>query len=109
MNEMRRTGFNKIQQGLLEEAFEKLSNGQGFFGGETIGYIDIALGSCLGWLKVVEILTGSKYIDETTTPSLYVWAKRFSSDAAVKDLIPEIEKLLDFAKMHFSGKFGPPK
>ncbi|MGD7361375.1 glutathione S-transferase N-terminal domain-containing protein, partial [Ralstonia pseudosolanacearum] len=40
--------------GLLEEAFQKLSNGKGFFGGETVGYVDIAVGSCLGWLRVTE-------------------------------------------------------
>ncbi|KAF9616581.1 hypothetical protein IFM89_030348 [Coptis chinensis] len=58
--------------GLLEQAFKKLSKGKGFFGGETIGYIDIALGSYLGWLRAAETLAGSKYIDETTTPNLTV-------------------------------------
>ncbi|KAF5176835.1 Glutathione s-transferase [Thalictrum thalictroides] len=88
---------------LLEEAFEKISKGKGFFGGKTIGYVDIALGSCLGWIRVAETLSGSNYIDETITPGLNAWADRFSSDDAVKDLIPDTEKLLGFAKRRFGS------
>ncbi|PIA62423.1 hypothetical protein AQUCO_00200440v1 [Aquilegia coerulea] len=93
---------------LLEEAFGKISKGKGFFGGATIGYLDIALGSCLGWIRVAETVSGSNYIDETTTPGLYAWAERFSSDDAVKDLIPETDKLLGFAKKRF-GTPAPAK
>ncbi|PIA62422.1 hypothetical protein AQUCO_00200439v1 [Aquilegia coerulea] len=91
---------------LLEEAFEKISKGKGFFGGETIGYLDITLGSFLGFLRVAETLSGMNYIDETKTPNLHGWAKRFCSDPSVKDLMPETKKLLEFAKMHFSGGLG---
>ncbi|KAF5206276.1 Glutathione s-transferase [Thalictrum thalictroides] len=92
---------------LLEEAFVKISKGKRFFGGETIGYVDIALGSMLGWLRVAERLGGcSNLMDETKMPGLYGWAERFCSDAAVKDLMPETEKLFEFAKMLISGQFS---
>ncbi|KAF5176107.1 Glutathione s-transferase [Thalictrum thalictroides] len=88
---------------LLEKAFEKISKGKGFFGGETIGYVDVALGSCLGWIRVAETLSGSNYIDETITPGLNAWADRFSSDDAVKDLIPDTQMLLGFALRRFGS------
>ncbi|CAL9148827.1 glutathione S-transferase U17-like [Musa acuminata AAA Group] len=84
---------------LLEEAFEKLSKGKAFFGGDTIGYVDIALGSYLGWAKVIEQMTGLKLFDEEKTPLLAVWAERFCTHEAVKEVMPETEKLMEFAKM----------
>ncbi|CAD5191593.1 unnamed protein product, partial [Musa acuminata subsp. malaccensis] len=84
---------------LLEEAFEKLSKGKAFFGGDTIGYVDIALGSYLGWAKVIERMTGLKLFDEEKTPLLAVWAGRFCAHEAVKEVMPETEKLMEFAKM----------
>lgn len=98
---------------LLENTFEQVSRGKAFFGGDEIGYVDITLGSYLMWLKVVEKLSGYMFIDETKTPSLNRWAERFTSDAAVKEVIPETDKLLEFAKMLISkgmGRIGaPPK
>lgn len=84
---------------LLEEAFEKLSKGKAFFGGDTIGYVDIALGAHLGWAKVIEQMTGLKLFDEEKTPLLAVWAERFCTHEAVKEVMPETEKLMEFAKM----------
>ncbi|CAL9082661.1 unnamed protein product [Musa acuminata var. zebrina] len=86
---------------LLEEAFEKLSKGKAFFGGDIIGYVDIALGAYLGWAKVIEQMTGLKLLDEEKTPLLAIWAERFCAHEAVKEVTPETEKLMEFAKMHF--------
>ncbi|PIA62425.1 hypothetical protein AQUCO_00200442v1 [Aquilegia coerulea] len=100
----KKTAMEGVSTGLelLEDAFQKLSKGKGFFGGETIGYLDIAVGSCLGWLRVAEKLSGTTFIDETKMSGLYGWAERFCSAPAVKDLIPETEKLLEFIKMVFA-------
>ncbi|KAF5199354.1 Glutathione s-transferase u18 [Thalictrum thalictroides] len=100
----KKTAMEGVSTGLelLEDAFQKLRQGKGFFGGETIGYLDIAVGSCLGWLRVAEKLSGTTFIDEIKTPGLYGWADRFCSAPAVKDLIPVTEKLLEFIKMVFA-------
>ncbi|CAL5355026.1 unnamed protein product [Camellia sinensis] len=92
---------DKMVEGLvlIEEVFIKCSKNKGFFGGDSIGYLDIALGCFLGWLKVAEKLVHVKLLDETKTPGLVGWAERFCSDDAVKNVIPETEKLLEFAKM----------
>lgn len=84
---------------LLEEAFVKCSEGKGYFGGDSIGFLDIALGSSLGWLKAMETVSGIKLIDETKTPALFGWAQRFSLNDAVKDVMPETGKLIELLKM----------
>ena len=91
----------KLKEGsvLLEEAFIKCSKGKGFFGGERIGYIDIAFGCFLGWLNAVEKIAGLKLVDEAVTPGLAAWAERFCSHEAVKGVIPETERLVELAKI----------
>ncbi|KAE9454576.1 hypothetical protein C3L33_13527, partial [Rhododendron williamsianum] len=84
---------------LLEDGFAKCGKGKDFFGGDIIGYLDIALGSFLGWLRATEKMTDIKILDESQAPGLFRWAHRFGSNAAVKDVIPETEKLVEFAKM----------
>ncbi|KAF9625109.1 hypothetical protein IFM89_019059, partial [Coptis chinensis] len=50
---------------LLEEAFEKSSKGKEFFGEDAIGYLDIAFGSFLGFLKVADKVHDTEFLDET--------------------------------------------
>ncbi|KAL5722509.1 glutathione transferase [Ranunculus cassubicifolius] len=92
--------------GLLEDAFQEISKGKSYFGGDTVGYVDIAFGSCLGWMKVSEKLNGFTLLGESSTPGLYGWAERFCADEAVKDVMPETEKLAEFAKALFARMAG---
>ncbi|XP_027086782.1 glutathione S-transferase U15-like [Coffea arabica] len=91
----RTTLLEKVREGLvlLEAAFVKCSKGKAFFGGDSIGYLDIALGGCLGWLKGIEKLASVKLLDETKTPALLGWAETFCSNEAAKNVVPEPEKL----------------
>ncbi|KAJ6828822.1 glutathione S-transferase U17-like [Iris pallida] len=82
----------------LEEAFEKCSKGKGFFEGDTVGYVDIALGSFLGWFAAAEELSGHKIFAKEKTPILVDWAERFYSAEAVKDVLPETEKFVEYGK-----------
>ncbi|XP_008778697.2 glutathione S-transferase U17-like [Phoenix dactylifera] len=84
---------------LLEEAFEKCSKGKGFFGGDTIGYLGIALWGFLGWLKATEKIIGIELLDKAKTPLLVGWAERFCANDAVKGVMPETDKLVEFGKM----------
>lgn len=85
--------------GSLEEAFGKLSKGKAFFGGDHIGFVDIAFGSFLGWINVIGRSNGVKLIEEVKTPGLAQWAEKFSAHRAVKDLLPDTVKLMEFAKV----------
>ncbi|KMZ59879.1 hypothetical protein ZOSMA_644G00020 [Zostera marina] len=78
-----------------------------FFGGDSLGYVDIVLGSDLCWIKTVEILTEVKFLDEEKTHLLVTWTERFCAHSAVKGLIPETEKLVQlspFVKLSWKSK-----
>ncbi|CAI9113000.1 OLC1v1013518C1 [Oldenlandia corymbosa var. corymbosa] len=98
--------MEKISEGvkLLEDAFVKLSKGKGFFGGETIGYVDIALGCYLGWFQVHHTVSNLKIFDETSSPALVEWIERFKNHEAIKGTLPEIEELLNLVKMMEAAK-----
>ncbi|KAK2990775.1 hypothetical protein RJ640_012676 [Escallonia rubra] len=93
--------IEKIVEGLalLEAAFVECSKGKAYFGGDSIGYLDIAFGSLLGWLKVVEIMADVKLLNEAKIPGLAEWAVRFSLNDVVKDVLPEPEKLIEYFKI----------
>ncbi|KAK9116928.1 hypothetical protein Sjap_015875 [Stephania japonica] len=82
---------------LLEEALKDCGKGGAFCGGERIGYVDIAFGSYGGWVSVVESMGEVKLLDEERSLGLVGWAERFCSHEAVKDVMPEMEKLIKFA------------
>ncbi|CAI9761772.1 unnamed protein product [Fraxinus pennsylvanica] len=106
--EARKETLNKIFEGsvLLEEAFLKSSKGKPFFGGDNIGYLDIALGCYMGWLKVTEEMTGIKFLDQSKTPGLAEWAEKFCSHDAFKEVVPETQKLVEIYKA-VQGKGKP--
>ncbi|XP_028793094.1 glutathione S-transferase U17-like [Neltuma alba] len=81
----------ELQKRCREEA-------KGFFGGEEIGLVDITFGSLLRWLSAIETMNGRKLMVEAKHPGLVKWAERFGSDPNVKGLIPETEKLIEYAK-----------
>ncbi|XP_060212172.1 glutathione S-transferase U17-like [Lycium barbarum] len=88
----------------LEEAFVKCSNGKSFFGGYNIGYVDIALGCILGWIKAIKIMFGVEIFDVTKTPGLINWADRFLEDKAVKDVILKPEELVEILKVYLAKR-----
>jgi len=80
----------------LEESFVKCSQGKSYFGGDNIGFLDIVLGSHLGWLKAAEKIAGVKVLDESKLPELTAWAERFYAHHAVRDVMPETDRLVQF-------------
>ncbi|CAA6659034.1 unnamed protein product [Spirodela intermedia] len=84
---------------LLEEAFQTCGKGGNWFGGDNVGYVDITLGSYLAWIRVTEKMSGLKILDGDKFPQLAAWADRFCAEEAVKGVMPETDKLAEFAKM----------
>ncbi|CAN6727297.1 unnamed protein product [Malus baccata var. baccata] len=100
-DEARKAAVEQVAEGLakMEEAFQKTSKGKDFFSGDKIGYLDIAFGCFLGWLRVTEKMNGVKLLDKAKIPGLAKWAEKFSADPAVKDVMPETDKLAEVAKI----------
>lgn len=110
--EAKKAMIDQVAEGLslLDDAFCKISKGKPFFGGDTIGFLDIALGCFLGWLRVTEKTHGVKLLDEAKVPGLSKWAERFCADDAVKGVMPETEKLAEIAKLIMAKfKASPPQ
>ncbi|KAF8727903.1 hypothetical protein HU200_018471 [Digitaria exilis] len=82
----------------LEGAFRDCSKGKPFFGGDSVGYLDVFLGGLLGWVRAYEKL-GVKTFDPEKTPLLVAWAERFWSLEAVEPVMPDVSKLVEFGKM----------
>uniref|UniRef100_A0A0D9XHM4 glutathione transferase n=1 Tax=Leersia perrieri TaxID=77586 RepID=A0A0D9XHM4_9ORYZ len=81
----------------LEEAFVKCSQGKNYFGDDDIGYLDIALGALLGWIKAAEKIAGIKLLEEAKVPNLISWADRFCSHPAVVDVFMDADILVEFS------------
>ena len=82
---------------VIEQGFKECSKGKAFFGGDRIGYVDIAFGSFLTWLRTREIVLDCKLLDPAKTPELVKWEVRFCQDPAVVGVMPATEKLTQFA------------
>ena len=77
--------------GQLEEAFAACSKGRRFFAGDDVGFLDIVLGSYVGWFRAAEQITGQPVLDEASTP-------RFCAHEAVRDVMPDAGSLVEFGE-----------
>ena len=87
----------RSSEGVVVPASWGLTGG-GFFGGDGVGLVDVALGGVLSWMKVTEVLSGDKIFDAAKTPLLAAWVERFSELDAAKVALPDVGRLLEFAK-----------
>ncbi|KAJ4784017.1 Glutathione S-transferase [Rhynchospora pubera] len=80
----------------LREGYFK---GRKFFGGDSIGLLDIVLGCGSYWLAVFEeVMTGVKLVDPEAFPLFHAWLREFEALDEVKETIPAVDKLLEYAK-----------
>ncbi|KAK7392950.1 hypothetical protein VNO78_21400 [Psophocarpus tetragonolobus] len=75
---------------------EKEIQGKKYFGGEKIGYLDIAAGWMCHWLSVLEELGEMELLNAERFPSLHEWSHNFIQTAPVKDCIPPRESVIEY-------------
>jgi glutathione S-transferase len=83
----------------MEAAFKECSKGKPFFGGDSVSYLDVALGCLVAWVHAGEKLYGFRLLDATRSPLLNAWAERFGALDAAKAVLPDADRLVDYAKM----------
>ncbi|KAF7011623.1 hypothetical protein CFC21_025903 [Triticum aestivum] len=82
----------------MEGAFGECSKGKAFFGGDGPGYVDIALGGFVAWIRAFHAVAGVNLLDAARTPLLAAWAERFAALDAAKEVIPDVDRIAEFAK-----------
>ncbi|KAF7146671.1 hypothetical protein RHSIM_Rhsim04G0181300 [Rhododendron simsii] len=78
----------------LEKIEQELIRGKSkFFGGESIGYLDIALGWISYWLPNWEEIGSMTILDPTRFPATAGWTENFRNHPVVKDKLPPRDKM----------------
>ncbi|KAG5029528.1 hypothetical protein AAZX31_05G150200 [Glycine max] len=78
----------------LMERIEEEIKGKKYFGGDNIGFLDIALGWISYWLPVVEEVGSMHIIDPLKFPAITSWMTNFLSHRVIKDNLPPRDKML---------------
>ncbi|XP_034202253.1 glutathione transferase GST 23-like isoform X2 [Prunus dulcis] len=94
------TNEGKEQEEAIVEAKENLKyleeeqKGKKFFGGEKLGFADIALGWLAHYESVFEDVAGMKLLTEEEFPLLSAWKLTFADAPIIKDNWPSRDKLV---------------
>ncbi|KAF5727359.1 hypothetical protein HS088_TW22G01052 [Tripterygium wilfordii] len=97
-------GTKEEQEQAREEGFELLKmlenelNGKDFFGGETIGYVDIFGFSLAVWHGVVREVFGVDLITENKFPVFLKWSRKFNEIDVVNECRPPVEKHIAYMR-----------
>ncbi|KAF3449041.1 hypothetical protein FNV43_RR09765 [Rhamnella rubrinervis] len=96
------------QEKAVEEAKEYLQflenevKDKKFFGGETVGLVDIAGDFIAFWVPTIQEAVGVKILSEEEFPKLCQWSHEFANHSLVKEKLPPKDELLAFFKSrHF--------
>ncbi|KAJ1426164.1 Thioredoxin-like superfamily [Sesbania bispinosa] len=89
-----------------KEAMEKIEEeikGKKFFGGDNIGYLDLALGWISYLIPVLEEVGFMQIIDPLTCPAITTWMTNFLNHPVIKDSLPPRDKMLVYFQGFMAG------
>ncbi|XP_073066560.1 probable glutathione S-transferase [Primulina eburnea] len=92
-----------------EEAVELLKflddevKGKKFFGGDTIGFVDIAVSCGAYWCGIISEVVGVELITKDKLPNLCKWIDEFVNYSFVKENLPDQDTLTQVFKAIFLG------
>ncbi|GMP77485.1 hypothetical protein CsSME_00033751 [Camellia sinensis var. sinensis] len=82
----------------IEKIEAELKGKTQFFGGESIGYLDLALGWISYWLPVWEEVGSMKIVDQIQFPNTTAWMNNFLKHPVIKDKLPPRDKMIVYFK-----------
>jgi glutathione S-transferase len=100
------TEEGEARDGFVTETKENVAllearlHGRRFFGGDAVGYLDIAASALAAWLPVMEEMAGvgrSTLMGEEDFPALCRWRREYISDEAVSACLPSKEQLVAYS------------
>ncbi|CAA7033612.1 unnamed protein product [Microthlaspi erraticum] len=74
-----------------------------FFGGETIGFVDIAADFIGYWLGIVQEASGVTFMTADKFPKLQRWSEDFVGNDIIKEVLPPKQKLVALFKAQFGN------
>ncbi|XWS42834.1 hypothetical protein CRYUN_Cryun16bG0048600 [Craigia yunnanensis] len=80
--------------------------GKKFFGGETIGFVDIVLSCTTNWMEAIEEVLGIKICDSQNHPLINQWKNNFVELPIIKENLPPNQRLLRFYKRYRQSKLA---
>ncbi|GMI96469.1 glutathione S-transferase TAU 8 [Hibiscus trionum] len=81
------------------KTLESALNGKRFFGGEEIGFVDIAANFVGFWLRTIQEVTGLELVSAEKFPDLLKWSDEFVKHSVVKESLPPRDKQLEFNRV----------
>ncbi|KAL1292449.1 glutathione transferase GST 23-like [Arachis ipaensis] len=88
------------------EKIEQEIKGKKFFGGDNIGYLDIALGWISYWIPVYEEVGSMQILDPLRFPAINAWMTNFLNHPVIKDRLPPRDDMV--AYIHTRKKIMSP-
>ncbi|ESQ49147.1 hypothetical protein EUTSA_v10021472mg [Eutrema salsugineum] len=102
-------GPESEREKLVEEAYEGLKcletelGEKRFFGGETIGFVDIAADFIGYWLGIVQEASGVTIMTAEKFLKLQRWSEDFVGNNVIKEVLPPKQKLAALLKAQFGN------
>lgn len=63
------------------------------------GMLDVVLAGMIAWMQGTKALCDVELLDDAKTPLLVEWTERFARLDGAKALMPDVGKLVEFAKI----------
>ena len=86
---------SKENLALLEEQLQ-LKGKKRFFGGDAIGFLDIAACGLAHWIGVIEEVSGATLVNHEELPAFCKWANGYVNDETVKQCLGSRDDLVAF-------------
>lgn len=93
----------------MEEAIELLKFTEDelkdkFFGGETVGLVDIAGSFIAHWFPCLQEVMGLEILTEEKFPKISQWSRDFVNHSVVKENLPPRDKLIAFFRTRLENR-----
>jgi len=75
---------------------ELQGHGKRFFGGDDLGFVDLAACTLAHWLGALEEVAGVRLVAEGEYPALRRWAEQYTSHEVVRRSLPDRDQLVAF-------------